>query len=86
MPRKGEFKNGGETLTRDLLNYKFPIGHHVKDTALDGGDSSLLTCHDILDQIALHDPKGIAIVFDKIFLKRIIKSHILFLRAEANDN
>lgn len=64
----------------DMLNEESPMGINFKDEFMDCGRDQLLTAHSILDQIALHDGKSIKVIFDKEFLRKIIHSHIVYIR------
>lgn len=65
-------------LVRDILNYA--VGEHVTDPFFDCGCDELLTAHAIIDLIGLHEPKYITVKFDKAYLKRILHSHIVYIR------
>lgn len=60
----------------DFVNLNEPLGRSVKEIFMDNGDSTILTCHGILDEIAMHEPSYITVIFDKTFLREIIHSHV----------
>ena len=62
------------------------LGDNLRNPFFDNGAESLLTCHAILDQIALHDSASIRLNIDKEFLKMILHSHIHHIRSMAQDS
>ena len=64
-----------KVINRDMLHAN-PIGADLDNLLPMGNRDELLTLHDIIDQIGLHDGVCITVKFDKNFLRRIIKSHI----------
>lgn len=71
-------------ISSDMDKKSFPIGSHCPEEFFDGGAEQLLQCHAMLDQIALHDNQKITVIFDKAFLKKILRSHILHIRNIEN--
>lgn len=67
-------------ISGDMINMRHPMGSGNYEEFFDSGHDQLLTCHAMLDQIALHDKSYIKLVIDKVFLKKILNSHIHFVR------
>ena len=72
-------------LIRDYINEDRPLGTQMIDPFFDCYKEELLTLNDIMDLIGLHDRKFITITFDKMFLKKIVKSHIKHIRTLNAD-
>lgn len=68
-----------EPISRNMVLLSHPIGSGLLEI-YDLGKEEILTVHDILDLMALHDKSEITITFDKVFLKKILKSHIKQIR------
>lgn len=66
----------GETLSRDKVGKRNPLGANLPDPFFDSYEEESFTCHDIIDLIALHDRNYITLTFDKAFLRKILISHI----------
>lgn len=56
------------------------IGQNLKDPFFDSYKSEGIECHDIIKLIGECSEKNITVVFDKIFLKKLIHSHIYFIQ------
>ena len=77
--RWGRGNGRPKPIERDIIYRGNPIGANL-DEVYDSGKECMLTLHNILDLIAIHDKDYITISFDKEFLKKILKSHISQLR------
>jgi len=56
------------------------IGINLPDPFFDSYKEEVLVCCDIMNKIDVCPNKFISIWFDKQFLKKIVRSHILFIR------
>lgn len=61
------------------------IGDNISDSFLDSYTQETFVCCDIIDKMALHSSTYITVTFNKVFLKKILKSHIQFIRQIEND-
>ena len=68
------------TAIGEILSNKIDFNSTLPDPFFDSFREDLLTSHDILDLLALTNESFIKIKFDREFLKRILKSHIVFIR------
>lgn len=75
---RGRSTGIGETPWNDE-RYEHPIGEFLNDPFFDS-EEEMLTCCDILDLVGLHTGDAVKIVIKKDFLKRLVKSHIGFLK------
>lgn len=56
------------------------IGKNLKDPFFDSYEAEGVECHDIIKLIGECAEKNITVVFDKIFLKKLVHSHIYFIQ------
>lgn len=56
------------------------VGYQLPDPFMDGYSEENLQCHDILDKLNLYKPKTVTVVIDAEFLKKIVHSHIHYIK------
>lgn len=56
------------------------IGSNIPDPFFDGYKEEIKTAYDILDSIEDSQANSIALEFDKMFLRKIVRSHIHFIQ------
>ena len=57
------------------------FGLNLPDSFFDSYKEELLTCHDILEEAGYQSGKITTVTFDRQFLKKIIHSHIEFIKS-----
>jgi len=71
-------KTGGKT----RLDTNHPVGENLPDSFFDSYQEEMLTCFDILNLAGLQSQTRVTITFDRKFLKKIVHSHILFIKQQ----
>lgn len=56
------------------------IGSWLPDPFFDSYEEETLTCYDILNLMGLSNGSSITLTFDKLFLKELVKSHLLHIK------
>lgn len=69
-----------------VIDSNFVFGNGLGDSFDDSFKEELLTCADILNSIVFSNRSNnnITVTFNKVFLRKIIKSHIHFVREEIS--
>jgi hypothetical protein len=64
------------------------LGHHLPNPFFDSYSEEVYTCCDIINSIEDASTASISITvsFDKVFLKKIVKSHIYFIQDMEKKN
>lgn len=52
----------------------------MEDPFLDSYEQEVIACHDIIDKVKLLNGDAVNITFSKVFLNKIIHSHLKYVR------
>jgi len=70
----------------DTTNIENIIGNNLSNSFFDSYESEGLECSDIIKRVDECDDKFITIIFEKNFLKKIVHSHLLFIKEMEKIN
>lgn len=73
----------GKNMDRGEILNKEIIGKDLPDPFFDSYSEEYLTCSDILNLAGLQSQEIVTLTFDRKFLKKIVHSHINFIREKS---
>lgn len=65
---------------RMIFDRRIPVGSMLPDPFLDSYDEERMLCCDILDKVGLTKRRSVTLTFNIAFLKKLVKSHIVFIK------